>query len=72
MRTGIGKLTSMAAVLATLIATPAMVQEVAGGWDLDADDTLTRSEFGQGFAQKGVFARWDKDGDGLLSEGELT
>ena len=72
MRINIGKLTSMTAILAALTATPAMVQEVGGGWDLDGDDRLTRSEFVQGFAQKGVFARWDKDGDGVLSEDELT
>lgn len=65
------KLTSVAAILAALAAAPAMAQDV-GGWDADADGALSGTEFGEGFAERGIFDSWDQDRDGLLSDTEFS
>lgn len=41
-------------------------------WDRNLDLRLDPEEFATGWREMGLFGRWDADGDGALSEGELV
>jgi hypothetical protein len=64
----IKKLANVSAILAALIATPALAQE----WDADADGQMTIAEFKAGVSERAVFTTWDANTDGMLDNDEFT
>ncbi|MFZ3585190.1 hypothetical protein ACOI1H_24095 [Loktanella sp. DJP18] len=63
------KLTGATAIVAALMAGPALAQDM---WDANSDGALGAEEFATGFADRGIFSSWDQDSDGLLSDTEFS
>lgn len=70
------KLFGTVAVLAALVAAPAMAEEDKGAWDTDGDSALNADEFNTGWGTamggESAYDSWDMDRDGNLTEDEFN
>ncbi len=53
------------------VGTPAAADRF-GDWDQNRDLYISEKEWDEGFTAEGVFDRWDRDGDGVLSREEFN
>lgn len=61
-----------AVTLTGLMASPVLSEAIYSTWDLNDDEALTVEEFVKGFKERAPFDKWDSNGNGELSEKEIT